>query len=383
MNSTIQSDRDQLAPDIWDSLVASAPDGHFMQTSGWATAQKLSGWETHAVSFTNGTRLCALALLLSRGVPGFGRVFTAPRGPVFLDSAPSVVNGVISELKRYVRKNGGIFCRLDPYLLDGSEDAVSLATASEASHLARTWSYWNAPKYVMWLDLTRAEDALLSAMDRNCQRDIKAGYKKNVDYREGTDEELDEFFRLLVATSNSKGIAHHNEEYYRNLVASLRASCKVGIYFATYEGRAISTVMSIALGTRAWLMYAGSDREYYKLRVNRNVQWEMIKWAKQHGCTRYDFRGSATGDPPLSTDPGYGVYEFKKSFGSNFTKLAGYFDVVASPLRYRMVRVVEESVLPRAYDLKVRVSAFRTRASSRDKRAQQQETGSPSQNSNQ
>jgi lipid II:glycine glycyltransferase (peptidoglycan interpeptide bridge formation enzyme) len=78
----------------------------------------------------------------------------------------------------------------------------------------------------------------------------------------------------------------------------------------------------------------------------------MIKWAHGLGCERYDFRGTATGDPPSEDDPGYGVYKFKQSFGPEFTRLTGYYDLVQRPLLYRAFRMTEDHLLPVAYRVK-------------------------------
>jgi peptidoglycan pentaglycine glycine transferase (the first glycine) len=126
----------------------------------------------------------------------------------------------------------------------------------------------------------------------------------------------------------------------------------VELFLGRYEGKTIAAGMSVRYGKKAWLLYAASDREYYKLRPNRTLQWEMIKWARREGCIRYDFRGTATSDPPSTKDPGYGVYEFKRSFGPEFTRLEGYCDLVASPTLYRLFRYAEEKGLPLVFRVK-------------------------------
>jgi peptidoglycan pentaglycine glycine transferase (the first glycine) len=127
--------------------------------------------------------------------------------------------------------------------------------------------------------------------------------------------------------------------------------------------------MSVMLGRRAWLLYAASDRAHAKLRITRNVQWEMLKWARNAGCLAYDFRGTATGDPPSPEDPGFGVYVFKKSFGPEFVRLAGYYDLITRPLHHRLFRLGEENVVPALYRAKVwfdEKRSARTQSSSTD-----------------
>jgi lipid II:glycine glycyltransferase (peptidoglycan interpeptide bridge formation enzyme) len=339
-----------LAAAAWDGFVSLNPHGHFMQSHGWGRFQQTNGWTPHYLVMQGPEGPESTALLLSRQVPGSPwQVFYAPRGPVFRDPAASSARAFGTAVAEYVRAQRGAFVRFDPYWEEGGGPILP----EPFRLLERTWSFWNAPKFVFWLDLQRSEDAVFAGMDRNCQRDIRAGYRKGVSFERGGAQDIGEFYRLLVSMSSAKGIAFHDESYYARLLSGLGESCEVGLFNARFDGNLISTGMSVRFGRKAWLLYAASDRNYFKLRVNRNIQWEMIRWAINTGCTRYDFRGTATGDPPSPTDPGYGVYEFKKSFGPEFTRTAGYFDLPTAWLGYPLARQVEEYVLPTAYRAKV------------------------------
>lgn len=340
-------------PAAWDQFVSASDHGHYMQSHAWGEMQRHAGWEPHYAALSAGGATVATALLLSRTIPATGRkVFYAPQGPVTNGHTPEVYEPLGAALSAYVRRQGGTFLRADPYLREDAALDSALAKGGFRK-VPRDWSYWNGPKFVFWLDLQQDEDALFKGMDRNCQRDVRAGYKKGVEYCRGGTDDLPEFYRLMQAMSNTKGIAVHDEQYYRRLYEVMNRSCRLELFLAKFEGRIISVGMSISYGTRAWMLYAASDRQYFKLRINRNVQWEMMKWARDTGCVRYDFRGTATGDPPNPADPGYGVYEFKKSFGPQFVRLAGYYDLVTRPAWYGLIRASEEHVLPRAYKAKV------------------------------
>jgi lipid II:glycine glycyltransferase (peptidoglycan interpeptide bridge formation enzyme) len=340
-------------PSVWDRFVSASDHGHYMQSHAWGEMQRHAGWEPHYLSLAEGGAPRAAALLLSRSIPATGRkIFYTPRGPVGDSCAAEAYRELGAALQEYVRTNGGTFLRADPYL---EESAALDATLSQGGFrkVPRDWSYWNAPKFVFWLDLLRAENEVFKGMATNSQKEVRAGYRKGVEYSIGGKEDLPEFYRLMQEMSTTKGIAVHDAAYYARLYEVMNRSCRLELFLAKFEGRIISVGMSINYGTRAWLLYAASDRQYFKLRINRNVQWEMMKWAHGIGCVRYDFRGTATGDPPSPADPGYGVYEFKKSFGPRFVRLAGYYDLVTRPTWYSLFRLGEERVLPRAYQAKV------------------------------
>lgn len=337
----------------WDQYVSRSPNAHFMQSHAWGQLQQQAGWRSDYLTLEDGGSIRGAALLLSRAIPVTGqRVFYMPRGPAVEWQDREERSRFADELRSFITQRRGVFLRADPYVEDGAEADQAL-TATGFRKLSRTWSYWNAPKYVFWLDLAREQDAVFNAMTGSCRRDVRGGYRKGVEFSRGGIEDMGDFHRLLVAMSQTKGIAAHDEEYYIRLHRTLNTSCSVELFLARYDNKVIAVGMSVMYGKTAWLLYAASDSEYFKLGINRNIQWEMIRWAHGSGCTRYDFRGTATGDPPSPKDPGYGVYKFKKSFGPEFIRLAGYYDLVGRPISYRVLRLAEEQVLPSAYRAKV------------------------------
>ncbi len=337
----------------WDAYVSRSPNGHFMQSYAWGEMQQASGWDAHRLGLVDGGALRATALLLSRRIPATAtRVFYAPRGPTLDLGDHEAGRALADAMHAFIRRRGGAFLRADPYL----EESPSVDAAFERvgfQRVPRNWSHWNGPKYVFWLDLDKDEDHLLHGLDGNCRREVRGGYGKGVAFTRGGADDLDEFYRLMASMSHEKGIAVHDGEYFQRLYRTLGASCDVQLFLARCQDKVISVGMSVKYGRTAWLLYAASDSAYFRLRINRTVQWEMIRWAHALGCTRYDFRGTATGDPPSEQDPGYGVYTFKKSFGPEFIRLAGYYDLVGSRPVYRLLRLGEEKGLPVAYRARV------------------------------
>ena len=96
-------------------------------------------------------------------------------------------------------------------------------------------------------------------------------------------------------------------------------------------------------------LYGGSTEEGLKSGANHALQWHAIQWARERGCTIYDFWGipdllaqaAATDDPAERTrleaaaasDPLHGVFRFKKGFGGQIERyLPAYDRVYISPL---------------------------------------------------
>jgi hypothetical protein len=55
------------------------------------------------------------------------------------------------------------------------------------------------------------------------------------------------------------------------------------------------------LPPQAWYIFGASSNEKRNLMPNHLMQWTMMQWAKDNGCTSYDFRGVP--DPALRISP--------------------------------------------------------------------------------
>jgi lipid II:glycine glycyltransferase (peptidoglycan interpeptide bridge formation enzyme) len=321
-----------------------------MQSYAWGQFQRELGWGVQYCVSTEGAEIRGAALLLHRSLPGTGRkVFYAPRGPA-IDITDQAPDTFIAKLGDAIRQQGAIFLRCDPYWTE--VETQGRDPLPQMTRVPRDWSYWNAPRFVFWLNLEGDEDALMKRLTSGCRNEVRKGAKSGVVFTLGTDSDFPGFHRLMTLTGNQKGIAFQDPEYYMRLLTVVNASARVQLFVGRHDGQVVTAGVSVAYGKKAWLLYAASDPAHYKLRANRTQQWEMLRWAQSLGCERYDFRGTATNDPPSKDDPGYGVYEFKKSFGPTFTRLTGYYDLIQRPALYRLFRLAEEYGLPAAYKVK-------------------------------
>lgn len=85
----------------------------------------------------------------------------------------------------------------------------------------------------------------------------------------------------------------------------------------------LSAAMFVLYGDEIVYLFSGSYEELMKLCGQYRLQWEIIKYAADHGYKRYNFYGIQDVFNPQGKD--YGVYEFKKGFGGYVEELLGSF----------------------------------------------------------
>jgi lipid II:glycine glycyltransferase (peptidoglycan interpeptide bridge formation enzyme) len=97
------------------------------------------------------------------------------------------------------------------------------------------------------------------------------------------------------------------------------------------------------------------------MRPDYLLVWEAIKWAHAQGCTTYDLWGipneislATSGEDKFlksnRTDGMWGVYQFKRGFGTNIVCYVGAYDYVYKPAFYRLIssKLVNADILDRA-----------------------------------
>ncbi len=91
-------------------------------------------------------------------------------------------------------------------------------------------------------------------------------------------------------------------------------------------------------GTELLSLLGGTYEEYIHYSSAITTNWNMIQYALKHGYEKYNFYG-ITGNFTDKQDEMYGLYEFKRGFGGHVEEYLGEFDLVVSPLLYRLYRM--------------------------------------------
>jgi peptidoglycan pentaglycine glycine transferase (the first glycine) len=267
-----------------------------------------------------------------------GTLAYVPRGPVVDPDNREALALLLSALHRVVRREKAIFLKLEPPW----EDDPSLDEFLKA-HGFRPSSQTIQPRTTLLLGLTVDLDDLLAQMKPKTRYNIRLAGRKGVVVREGSEEDLPVFYRLLQETSQRDGFAIHAREYYEEAWRRFVSQGKARLFVASYRGETLAGLMAFALGRTAWYLYGASSGRHRNLMPNHLLQWEAIQWAKARGCTTYDLWGIpdevgqalARGEEPEGGTGGlWGVYRFKRGFGGRVARYPGAYDAVYRPVLY-------------------------------------------------
>jgi lipid II:glycine glycyltransferase (peptidoglycan interpeptide bridge formation enzyme) len=333
----------------WDAFVSAHPHGHLLQSCGWAELKGRFGWQWRRVAVAGPDGLLAGAQVLMRRRFGMAVAYV-PRGPLF--SGDSAVDRLLlNALERIARRARAVFLRLEPNVLENTDEAMRLHSALLLHGMNPAEPL--QPRSSIHLDLRPAPDKLLAAMSKGHKADIKRAAREGVQVRVGeTAADLDIFYSIMEATSARAAFGIHSKAYYAAAWNIFRADDAALLLIAEHGSAPVATALVAAWAGEGLYLYSGSTPEGLKSGAQHAIQWQALQWAREHGCRLYDFWGipDALGQAAMAPDEAererleaearndelFGVYRFKKGFGGQIVRYIPAYDQVFMPVLYRL-----------------------------------------------
>lgn len=329
---------------LFNGFVAAHPKGHVLQSWQWGEVKK-PAWQPLRLLVERDGEPAAAALILQRQLPaGLGNIFYSPRGPVLDINDEELWRETVKAVRALARERGAIYWKVDPDIdIDFAEAAVwrRLLAAEGFVQAGQGEGFEGVqPRFVFRLDIAPTADELLAACHQKTRYNIRLAGKKGVTIVSAAGREnLPEFYRILTTTASRDNFLIRPYSYFERFYDSLQPAGLCELFMAYYEGEAIAGTLAFCMGENAWYIYGASANSHRNLMPNYLIQWTMIEWAKERGCTMYDFRGvpgHVAEDHPL-----YGLVKFKKGFGGKYTEFIGEYDLPFKPAKYRLYNILE------------------------------------------
>jgi peptidoglycan pentaglycine glycine transferase (the first glycine) len=325
----------------WDDFVAHHPHGSILQTTNWARLKNRFGWSSERVWLKlDGSLVAGAQILYRSAVMGLFKIGYIPHGPLVNWEDDKQVEVLISQIDESAFKNGAGLVKMEPLLWQDEVGAESWQRICQTHDLLITEDTIQPPRTII-VDIGSSEDEILAAMKSKTRYNVRLSARKCVTVREGSGEDLHTFANLMQTTGQRDGFGIHAPEYYAT-VFSLFAPNKATLLIAEYENKPLAAAMITALGDTAVYLYGASSNEERNRMPAYAVQWAAIRWARAHGCTRYDLWGVP--DTDLETleahftersDGLWPVYRAKRGYGGQLQRTVGAVDRVYNDRFYR------------------------------------------------
>lgn len=315
----------------YEEFCENHPNGEVTQSVKWHGVKNNWGHEV-VVSRDSGGKIAGGMSVLVRKTPLMGMsMLYAPRGPV----CDRYDREVMEDLKRgadaLAKKHRAHIFKIDPDVAATDERFISMATAMGFKQFKGPEGFETIQarfNYRLYLK-GRTEDEILMSLTQQTRRNIRIAQKHNVEVRVCSKEYLGDFVRIMQVTGERDGFNVRSQSYFERMLASLGENCR--LYMAFYEGEPVAGAITTNYAGKTCYIYGASDNVHRNVMPNYLVQWEMIKWAVETGCTVYDFQG-VSGNTEDTENHLYGLYRFKKGFNGTLDELCGEFDYIYRPV---------------------------------------------------
>jgi len=361
------------SPQSWNTLIASLPMPHLLQTWEWSLVKKNVGWHalpyiwTPSSSAGDGQPVAA-AMILTRSLPVKGSsrkmsVLYIPKGPNLAWEDISLREKVLKDLQTFTRRQGAIFIKMDPdiSLGTGVPDTTSARenpSGKAIGHelLTRGWIFSNDQiqfRNTVLIDLAQSEDVILAGMKQKARYNINLARRRGVVVRKATLDDLPLLYRMYAETAVRDGFPIRGEEYYQLVWRTFHPpSRSEGLnkpasepLIAEVEGQPVAAVSVFYFAAQAVYLFGMSSTRHREKMPNSLLQWEAIRRAKELGCETYNLWGAP--DAFTDSDPLWGVFRFKEGLGGIVHRTIGAWDYTPSPILYRLYT----NLLPRLMDI--------------------------------
>ncbi|MDD4587933.1 MAG: peptidoglycan bridge formation glycyltransferase FemA/FemB family protein [Heliobacteriaceae bacterium] len=320
----------------YNEFVAGHPKGHVLQSWEWGEVKATTGWHPHRLLvFENGRPVAAISVL-QRSIPGLGKtIFYAPRGPVVNPADHEAADRLLAAVAGLARREKAIFLKIDPDVPETDRTWAAYLADSTFRRVDKGEGFESVqPRHVFRLDISGGLDTIFSRFHQKTRYNIRLAEKRGVVATDCGKEGLPAFYTVLKETTERDKFLVRSYDYFAHIWDNLVPAGFAQLFLARYKGEVIAGTLALIMGKKAWYLYGASANRHRNVMPNYLLQWQMICWAKSHGCDLYDFRGvpgQVSEDHPL-----YGLVRFKRGFRGDYVSFIGEYDLVYQPLAYRL-----------------------------------------------
>ncbi len=325
---------------VWNSALKQLPQHHVLQAWEWGEFKSRHGWTPTRLRFEWAGRPAAASILRRRATPLPLSILYVPKGPLLNYDDPELLGAVLGEIERIAREKRALFVKIDPDV-PADHEATTL--------LLRRRGWHPSPEQIQFrntlhTDLRPEPDDILMAMKSKTRYNIRYAGRKGIEVERSDNLRL--FYDMYAETAERDGFLIRPFVYYQDAWGTFTEAGLAQLFIAWYEDQALAGVLPFRFGDTAWYMYGASRDLHRNLMPTYLLQWEAMLWAKEHGCTLYDWWGAP--DELDESDPMWGVYRFKSGFAAEFVEQIGAWDFPVYGSLYRLYH----TLMPRYLELR-------------------------------
>ena len=224
----------------------------FHQTEEWANLKKVNNWESYYVGLKDENKIVAAALLLAKTLPIINKkMFYSPRGFLIDYNNKEILKTFTEQLKEFVKKENGIFVKIDPYveyqehdnngnvIEDGYNNKKAVENLKELGYKFFGFNLMQdtlQPRWMHVIDINgRTEEEVQKDMESKTRQILRKNEKSCIKTHEITRDELPIFKNIMEHTGERRDFIDRPLSYYEAMWDNLHESGILKILIAEID----------------------------------------------------------------------------------------------------------------------------------------------------
>lgn len=229
------------------------PQITFHQTEEWANLKKVNNWQAHYVGLENDNdEIVAGAMILSKTLPIIKKkMFYSPRGFLIDYNDKKLLETFTNELKKYIKKEQGIFVKIDPFVeyqehdndgnivKDGYNNKSAVENLKQLGYKFFGFNLMQDTLQPRWMHVIETKNRTLNDVMKDMESKTRQILRKNercgITTREITRDELPIFKDIMKHTSDRREFVDRPLSYYEAIWDNLHDSGILKILIAEID----------------------------------------------------------------------------------------------------------------------------------------------------
>lgn len=230
----------KLKKEEFEKFVLNSNQASFYQTYEWGELKKENGWDMHLIGLKDKKKIKAASLILSKNTPIGKKMFYAPRGFIIDYNDFELLKEFTDKVKKYVKKEKGIFIKIDPYISyqerdlhgniveDGENNKDCYDNLIKLGYKHFGFNIYQEALQPRWLFVTKTKnttiDEVMKKMDSKTRQILRKNKRLGIVTREIGYDELDKFKDIMQHTGDRRDFIDRPLKYYQDMYNHLHES---------------------------------------------------------------------------------------------------------------------------------------------------------------
>ncbi|MGS0656532.1 lipid II:glycine glycyltransferase FemX [Staphylococcus arlettae] len=399
-----------------DAFVKNHPNGDLLQLTKWAETKQLTGWYSKRIAVGENGEVKGVGQLLFKKVPKLPFTLCyVSRGFVTDYNDKLALEALLEYAIQVAKQEKAYAIKIDPDV-EVENGTTALKHLKELGFKHKGFKEglskdYIQPRMTMITPIDKDDESLIQSFERRNRSKVRLALKRGTTVERAGRDGLETFANLMKITGERDGFLTRDISYFQNIYDALHEDGDAELFLVKLEpkpvltdlraemiqleqerakllekkqdkktlnkindvdnkvektqaliqdmetleqkhpdGMYLSGALLMFAGDKSYYLYGASSNEYRDFLPNHHMQFAMMQYARQQGAKTYDFGG--TDNDPDKDSSHYGLWTFKKVWGTYLSEKIGEFDYVLNKLLYQVI----ENVKPKLTKAKITVS---------------------------